>query len=122
MDSSVANGKHLAVNEIYCGDAPTLLNRIEAETIALSVWSPPYHVGKNYEKDNTFDDWKTLLRDTIAAHTRVIKKGGFLVVNIADILAFRDESMPRIQAPNLSKLRIAVTREQVLEAKQKHPN
>lgn len=112
----------LETDEVHCGDAPALIERIAPESVALSVWSPPYHVGKNYEKNNTFDDWKFLLRKTIAAHFRVLKKGGFLVVNIADILAFADPAMPRIQAPNLNKLKSPVTREQVLEAKKKHPD
>src|SRR5262249_44709521 len=119
-----SNG-HLAwleTDEVHCGDAPTLIERIAPESVALSVWSPPYHVGKNYERDNTFDDWKALLQRTIAAHFRVLKEGGFLVVNVADILAFPDPSMPRIQAPNLNKLRSPVTREQVLEARKKYPH
>ena len=111
----------LEADHIYCGDAATLIGQIAPESIALSVWSPPYHVGKNYEKDNTFEDWKSLLRRTIHAHSRVLVSGGFLVVNIADILCFQDETMPRIQAPNLSMLKSPVTREDVLEAKKEHP-
>ena len=111
----------LAVDEIHCGDTPTLLDAIAPESVALSVWSPPYHVGKKYEEDMTFDDWKSLLQRTIHGHARILKKGGFLVVNIADIQCFRDESMPRIQAPNVSKLKSAVTREDVLKAKAEFP-
>jgi len=114
--------KWLATDEIHCGDAPTLLGRIATESVALSVWSPPYHVGKDYEKGNTFDDWQQLLQKTISAHFRILRKGGFLVVNVADILAFPDPEMPRIQAPHLNKLRRSVTREQVLEAKKKYPD
>jgi site-specific DNA-methyltransferase (adenine-specific) len=107
---------------VYLGDAPLLIERIAPESIACSVWSPPYHVGKNYEKGHTFQEWQNLLQRTIAAHFRVLKKGGFLVVNIADILAFRDETMPRIQAPNRNKLISPVTRADVLAAKEKHPD
>jgi site-specific DNA-methyltransferase (adenine-specific) len=109
-------------DEIYCGDAPATLERIAPESIALSVWSPPYHVGKKYEEHHSFDSWQSLLRRTIAAHFRILKKGGFLVVNIADILCFRDEKMPRIQAPNINKHRSPVTREDVLAAKRRFPN
>jgi len=112
----------LAIDEVHCGDAPGLMGRIAPGSIALSVWSPPYHVGKQYEADMTFDDWKTLLRKTIHAHERVLTKGGFLVVNIADIQCFKDAAMPRIQAPNVSKLKSRVTRKDVLEAKRKHPD
>ena len=78
-------------------------------------------MGKEYEKDLTFEGWQRLLQRTIAGHARVLKSGGFMVVNIADILCFPDPAMPRIQAPNVSKHRSPVTREDVLAARQKNP-
>lgn len=114
--------EHLQTNMIHCGDAPTLIDRIKEESIALSVWSPPYHVGKKYEEDMTFDDWKNLLQKTIHAHFRILKKGSFLVINIADILCFRDAAMPKIQAPNIKMLRSPITKEVILAAKANHPN
>ena len=112
----------LAVDEVHEGDAPTLMKRIKPESIACSVWSPPYHVGKKYEEGMSFDQWQNLLRDTIHEHSSVLQPGGFLVINIADILAYPDPEMPRIQAPNVSKLRSKVTREDVLAAKEKFPD
>ncbi len=58
----------LPIDDVHHGNAPDLIERIEPESIALSVWSPPYHVGKSYEKDRSFDDWKSLLERTIAGH------------------------------------------------------
>jgi site-specific DNA-methyltransferase (adenine-specific) len=112
----------LEIDQVHCGDAPTLIAQIAPESIALSVWSPPYHVGKKYEEENTFEDWQELLKNTIAAHYRVLTKGGFLVVNIADIQCFKDENLPRIQAPNVAIQKSPVTREDVLRAKEKHPD
>ncbi len=112
----------LEIDQVHCGDAPALIEQIAPESIALSVWSPPYHVGKKYEEENTFGDWQQLLQKTIAAHHRVLKKGGFLVVNIADIQCFKDESIPKIQAPNVALLKSPVTREDVLRAKEEHPD
>ena len=40
----------LGDNEIYLGDARHLIKRIHPESVALSFWSPPYYVGKSYEK------------------------------------------------------------------------
>ena len=49
----------LELNRIHQGDARKLLPLIKADSIAVSVWSPPYFVGKEYEKYlPTFDDWK----------------------------------------------------------------
>jgi len=108
-------------DRIYHGDAAELTTQIEPGSVSLSVWSPPYFVGKEYEKHLSFDGWKSLLHRTICAHDSALRPGAFMVVNIADILAFADENLPRIQAPNVSKLRSPVTREQVLMAKADHP-
>lgn len=112
----------LSPNDIYHGDFRILLNTIKKNSIALSVWSPPYFVGKEYEKDLSFDDWKNLLKDIIALHFPIIKPGGFLAINIADILCFRDESMPKIMAENISRRKISLFKEDILAVKKKHPN
>jgi site-specific DNA-methyltransferase (adenine-specific) len=112
----------LGINRIHAGDARELLTQVEPDSIALSVWSPPYHVGKEYEKDVGYEEWCDLLREVIALHRAVLKPGGFLAVNIADILAFKDPSMPRIQAMNLRRQRSSVTREDVLAAKEAYPD
>lgn len=80
---------YLSLNEIHHGDAQELLPQIEPNSIALSVWSPPYFVGKDYEANLTFEDWQNLLETVIKLHFPIIKPGGFLVVNIADILCFK---------------------------------
>ena len=112
---------YLAPNHIYQGDARALLGCIRPETVSLSFWSPPYFVGKSYETDLDFPAWSDLLRETITGHFDVIAPGGFLAVNIADILAFEDPDMPRIQADNVSAKKVKITREQVLVAQQANP-
>ncbi len=111
----------LLLNQTSCGDASALLLDIERESVALSVWSPPYFVGKEYEKHLSYEDWLKLLRDVIRHHATLLKPGGFMVVNIADILCFPDESLPRFQAENLRRRRSDITREMVIEAKSKFP-
>jgi len=112
---------YLHPNEIYQGDARELLPKIESNSVALSVWSPPYFVGKEYEAHLTFEDWKDLLRSVINLHFSLIKPGGFLVINIADILVFKDPEMPRVQADAVNKKRSPVTRDDVLNAMKKYP-
>jgi len=116
-----AQGTYLRPNEIYQGDARELLPTIEPNSIAVSVWSPPYFVGKEYEAYLTFEDWQELLRTVVKLHFPIIKPGGFLVINIADILVFRDRDMPRVQADAVNKKRSPVTREDVLTAMKKYP-
>lgn len=114
--------RHLAINDIYHGDSRVLLKKIEPESISLSIWSPPYYVGKDYEKYLTFSDWEDLLREVIRLHFSILKSGGFLAINIADILCFKDDSMPKIMAENVSRRRINLTREQILEARKANPS
>jgi site-specific DNA-methyltransferase (adenine-specific) len=113
----------LAVNEIHHGDSRDLLPLIEKESIACSVWSPPYFLGKDYEAYlKTFEDWQDLVRTVIRLHFDIIKPGAFLVINIADILCFNDPDMPKIQAENVDRRKSAITRDDVLKAKAQYPD
>ena len=110
MTASDTLQKYLQDDSIYCGDARAMLKLVRPESVGLSFWSPPYFVGKSYERDMTFEEWQELIRETIALHFDVLKSGGFLAINIADILAFPDPDMPRIQADNVSNKRVKITR------------
>lgn len=97
------------------------MERVRPGSVTLSLWSPPYFVGKSYERDMTFDQWRELLRSTIAAHWNVLRDGAFMAINIADILCFPDKTIPRLQADVLSNKRSGITREMVLKASIEHP-
>ena len=109
-------------NRVYLGDARSLLPQIAPNSVALSVWSPPYFVGKGYESNLTFEAWRSLLEIVIRLHYPIIKPGGFLVINIADILCFKDPSMPRIQAEAVKRRVSGITRGDVLRAQAEHPS
>ena len=113
--SSVATGR------ILQGDVIGHLAKIPATSVDLSFWSPPYFVGKSYERDWTFEEWCDLLRDVIQAHTQVIRPGGFLAINIGDILCFPDDSIPRFQADNVRGKKVRVTRDAVLTVQEQYP-
>ena len=119
--SKESNGR-LALNQIYCADSRKAMRRIRPNSVSLSFWSPPYFVGKSYEKDMTMGQWKSLLSEVVALHSGVVKPGGFLVVNIADILCHEDESMPRIQAAHAGHGRCGISREDVLKAQRANPD
>ncbi|MCI0587407.1 MAG: site-specific DNA-methyltransferase [Planctomycetes bacterium] len=116
---SVAGG--LEPDRVYRGDARSLLPKIAPNSVALSFWSPPYFVGKNYEAYLSYQGWQRLLETVIDQHFPLIKPGGFLVINIADILCFKDASMPRISAAAVDRRRSVVTREDVLRAMSRNP-
>ena len=111
----------LKVNAIYHGEASEMLLRLEPHSVALSVWSPPYFVGKSYEAGVSFSDWQALLKTVIGRHYAAIKPGGFLVINIADILCFKDDSMPKVQAEVISQRRSPITRDIILRAMVQNP-
>src|SRR5262245_20661216 len=111
----------LRIDQVYHGDARHFLSRIAPGSIALSLWSPPYFVGKQYETHMTFEEWQLLLKSVIESHFSIITPGGFLAINIADILCFKDSSMPRVQADVVTRRKAKVTRQDVIEAMRKHP-
>ena len=108
-------------NNIYLGDSCELLKGIEEDSVSLSFWSPPYFLGKEYENGETYDSWQEMLKTVITEHYRILKPGGFLVINIADILSFEDPKMPKIMGLNPSNRKCSVTKEMILKAKEEHP-
>jgi site-specific DNA-methyltransferase (adenine-specific) len=119
------NGHHkkpLAANRIYHGDAREYLRQVEKNSLALSCWSPPYFVGKSYERGVTYPEWQDLLKEVIRLHEPALKPGGFLVINIADILCFADPSLPRVQAETLGGNRLPINRDEILKAMANNPH
>ena len=112
---------YLLENNIYCGDSVELMKEIKPKSIALAFWSPPYFLGKDYEQNATYESWQKLLRNVIKLHFDVLKPGGFLVINIADILSFKDEKMSKIMGLNPSSRKCQVTKEMILEMLRKNP-
>ncbi len=110
------------LGRIVTGDARRVLAELPSNSIDLSFWSPPYYVGKSYERDLSFEDWQALIQDVIEAHARLIKPGGFLVINISDVLCFPDPEMPRYQADNVRRKVCPVTRQDVLNMQRLHPS
>jgi DNA modification methylase len=94
--------KFLEINNVHQGRSEILMQQIEPESVSLSFWSPPYFVGKDYEKEETYESWQAMLRQVIQHHFIALKPGGFLVINISDIRCFKDVNIPRFQAMNIS--------------------
>jgi modification methylase len=54
-------------------------------SVALMVTSPPYHVGKDYDSDATFEEYLELLQRVFAETYRVLEPGGRAVINVANL-------------------------------------
>lgn len=71
-------------NEVFCHSAEEM-SELPDDSVALVVTSPPYHVGKDYDTDSTFDEYLALLERVFAETYRVLQPGGRAVVNVANL-------------------------------------
>lgn len=69
---------------IYIKDSQSM-KEIEDENVDLIVTSPPYNVGKEYEKGNTFEEWLEMMNNVLKECNRVLKNGGRSCINVASI-------------------------------------
>jgi len=75
----------MELNDIYCGDSRNM-DMIEDNCVHLTVTSPPYYVGKNYEKYlDTIEQYYQMLYDVFTEVVRITVPGGKIIVNIGDI-------------------------------------
>lgn len=58
------------------------------EQVHLTITSPPYYVGKDYEKDYSFDEYMSLLKTVCHETATRTVEGGKIAINIADIAAW----------------------------------
>lgn len=55
------------------------------DSVALMVTSPPYHAGKDYDSNATFDEYLDMLGAVFRDTYRVLEPGGRAVVNVANL-------------------------------------
>lgn len=81
--------------DILLNDAPDVdrifthtaedMHELPANCVGLMVTSPPYHVGKDYDSDATFEEYLAMLRRVFAETYRVLEPGGRAAVNVANL-------------------------------------
>lgn len=72
------------VDAIYCATSEKM-SELPDNSVALSITSPPYHVGKEYDTDQSFDDYLDMLHRVIAETERVLIPGGRAAINVANL-------------------------------------
>ena len=89
-DTTVVRPKKRDV--IYKHDARDMRHRVESNSVALVVTSPPYFAGKEYEESlghngvpGTYLEYLELLHDVFAECRRVLEPGGRIAVNVANL-------------------------------------
>lgn len=71
------------MNQIFNSSSESM-DELGDECIHVVITSPPYNVGKDYEADQSFDDWMLLCRNVFAEVHRVLIRGGRLCVNLGN--------------------------------------
>ena len=67
---------------LFLGDAHDLLDRLPAELIDLTITSPPYNVGKEYEQPTAIDDYVQWCHTWISDIYRVTRPAGSFWLNL----------------------------------------
>ncbi len=61
------------------------MDQLPDASVALMVTSPPYHVGKDYDSEASFEEYLDMLERVFAETHRVLEPGGRAVVNVANL-------------------------------------
>jgi site-specific DNA-methyltransferase (adenine-specific) len=71
-------------NQILIKSSETMLD-LPSNSVALMVTSPPYHVGKEYDSDLSYDEFLDMLGRVFTETYRVLEPGGRAVINVANL-------------------------------------
>jgi len=75
---------------VYCGDAKTVLKKLDKESFNCVVTSPPYYSLRDYGvanqigKEETVQEYVTAIADAMDEVYRVLAKDGLLFLNLGD--------------------------------------
>lgn len=72
------------LNKILCKSSESM-NELPENSVHLIVTSPPYNVGKEYDKGLTLNEYKSLLGKVFKEVYRVLVPGGRACVNVANL-------------------------------------
>jgi DNA modification methylase len=72
------------LNKILCHSSETM-NELPDYSVHLMITSPPYNVGKTYDKDLTLDEYRKFLKNVFSEVYRVLVPGGRACINVANL-------------------------------------
>lgn len=79
---------------LYHGDCLDLLGRIPPASAQLVVTSPPYNIGKRYEKRKVLADYLAEQASVIGECVRILKNGGSICWQVGNHIAGPQEILP----------------------------
>lgn len=71
-------------NKIFCKSSE-LMEEIPDKSVHLMVTSPPYNVGKSYDKDLSLDEYREFIKRVMKEVYRVLVPGGRVCFNVANL-------------------------------------
>jgi len=72
------------LNKIFCKSSESM-SELPDNSVHLVVTSPPYNVGKEYDKDLTLSEYREFLKRVFKEVKRVLVPGGRVCINIANL-------------------------------------
>ncbi|NOJ28322.1 MAG: SAM-dependent methyltransferase [Nitrososphaera sp.] len=72
------------LDKIFCKTSEKM-DELPDSSVHLMITSPPYNVGKTYDRDLTFDEYRNLLKTVFLETHRVLVDDGRICVNIANL-------------------------------------
>lgn len=72
------------LDQVFCKSSENM-DDIPDYSVHLMVTSPPYNVTKEYDKDLTLDEYRTLLRKVFAETYKKLVTGGRACINLANL-------------------------------------
>ena len=72
------------LNTFFCKSSESM-KELPSNSVHLMVTSPPYNVGKTYDKDLSLREYLQLLRNVLKETRRVLADGGRACINIANV-------------------------------------
>lgn len=72
------------VNKIFCKSSEAM-NELPDSSVHLMITSPPYNVGKDYDRNLSLKEYRELLKKVFRETYRVLATGGRACINIANL-------------------------------------
>lgn len=92
---AIADHYHLQAEvTLYCGDRLELLQQLPPASVQLIVTSPPYNIGKKYEKRKSLEEYLRGQRATIAACVPLLRDGGSICWQVGNHIGQDQEIYP----------------------------
>src|SRR2546426_5027584 len=79
---------------LFRGDCMNMLRRIPDGSVQLVITSPPYNVGKEYEKDVTIEDYLKFQRVVFKECVRITRLGGSICWQIGNHVNGHGQMIP----------------------------